>query len=140
MDYRKDKKANRWLRLISSPLIWLPLPFMILLDIFCVLYMYICFPIYGIKLVKRKEYILIMDRAKLEYLNPVEKVACMYCGYGNGLLRYLKEIAGRTEKYWCGVMHQRTPGFKIQEDQVRNKFARYGDASDFHKKYPTFYQ
>lgn len=59
----------------------------------------------------------------------------MYCGYANGFLLYAKEIAGRTEKYWCGVMHESKPGFKTQESQVRQDFARYGDEEDFKKKY-----
>jgi hypothetical protein len=135
MDYRKDISFKRWLRLITAPLVWVPLPFMLVLDLTCVIYEYVCFPIYGIELVKRKEYILVMDRAKLDYLNGLEKLACMYCGYGNGVLRYLKEIASRTEKYWCGIMHESTPGFRIQEDQVRQKFARYGDEKDLLRKY-----
>ena len=59
----------------------------------------------------------------------------MYCGYANGFLLYAKEIAGRTEKYWCGIMHEKKPGFKVQTNQVAQKFARYGDEEDFRKKY-----
>jgi len=117
------------------PLIWLPLPFIILLDLACALYQFICFPIYKIERVKRSEYILIFDRNKLKYLYGLEKIGCMYCGYANGTLRYLKEIAGRTEKYWCGVMHEGKPGFKTQEDQVMQNFAKFGDEKDFLKKY-----
>lgn len=135
MNYRKDKSFHFWLRLLSTPLIWLPLPFIIVLDVVCAIYQFICFPIYRIELVKRSEYILIFDRNKLPYLNGLEKLSCMYCGYANGTLRYLKEIAGRTEKYWCGVKHENKPGFKIQEDQVFYDFARFGDKDDFQKKY-----
>jgi hypothetical protein len=59
----------------------------------------------------------------------------MYCGYVNGVLLYLKEMAGRTEKYWCGIMHQNKPGFKPQEDQKEKDFAIYGDKKDFLEKY-----
>jgi hypothetical protein len=59
----------------------------------------------------------------------------MYCGYANGLLLYLKEIAGRTEKYWCGIMHENKPGFKPQEYQKEKDFARFDDEEDFKKKY-----
>lgn len=59
----------------------------------------------------------------------------MYCGYANGVFLYLKEVAGLTEKYWCGVMHENKPGFKIQEDQVREGFAKFGDKNEFEQKY-----
>lgn len=135
MNYRKYRTKRLWLHMLSAPFIWLPLPFIILVDLFVVLYQTICFPIYQIEKVKRSDYILIFDRNKLAYLNYFEKIACMYCGYANGVLRYLKEIAGRTEKYWCGVMHENKPGFKVQEDQVKQDFARFGDQEDFRKKY-----
>ncbi len=135
MIYRKYRSARVWLHLLSAPFIWLPLPFIILLDLVCALYQIICFPVYGIKRVKRSEYILIFDRNKLAYLNPLEKVGCMYCGYANGVFLYLKEVAGRTEKYWCGIMHEKKPGFKVQEDQITQDFARFGDQEDFKQKY-----
>ncbi|MEI7452067.1 MAG: hypothetical protein WCK37_02550 [Candidatus Falkowbacteria bacterium] len=135
MDYRKHRTSRFWLHFISAPFIWLPLPFIILLDLVTSLYQVICFPIYKIDYVKRSEYILILDRNKLAYLNPLEKIGCMYCGYSNGLFLYLKEVAGRTEKYWCGIMHEGKPGFKVQTDQTKQKFAAYGDEQDFKSKY-----
>lgn len=65
-----------------------------------------------------------------------EKVGCMYCGYTNGLFLYLKEVAGRTERYWCGIMHKDKPGFKVQADQIELDFAKYNDKNDFESKYP----
>ena len=136
MDYRKYQSTRFWSHLITGPLVWLPLPFMLLLDLACELYQAVCFPVYGIAKVKRSEYILILDRTKLAYLNPLEKLACMYCGYGNGVLLYIKEIAGRTEKYWCGIMHAAKPGCKEHQDQVNHDFAKYNNKADFDKKYP----
>ena len=135
MDYLKYKSIRFWLHLLSAPFIWLPLPFIIALDLICALYQFICFPIYKIEKVRRKEYILIFDRNKLAYLNGMQKFYCMYCGYANGVLRYMKEIAGRTEKYWCGIMHEAKPGFKVQQDQVDQNFARFNDKKDFQEKY-----
>jgi hypothetical protein len=120
---------------VSAPFIWAPLPFILLLDVFIELYHQICFPIYGLEKVKRSDYVMIMDRARLDYLNPMEKINCMYCGYGNGVLLYWKEIAGRTEKYWCGIMHQDKPGFKALTYQKELKFSRYNDQADFEQKY-----
>lgn len=77
-----------------------------------------------------------MDRNKLAYLRWYEKLGCMYCGYVNGLLSYLKEIASRTEKYWCGIMHDNKKGFKTQQHQVDQHFSEFNNKKDFYKKYP----
>lgn len=135
MEYLKYQKSRLGVHLLSMPFIWLPLPFIILLDLVCSLYQYVCFPLYKIKLVKRAEYILIFDRNKLKYLHGPEKLGCMYCGYANGSMLYLKAIAGLTEKYWCGIMHENKSGFKVQADQVELDFARFGDEQDFNAKY-----
>lgn len=135
MDYRKFRSQRYWRNLISVPFIWLPLVGIIFLDLLTSLYQALCFPLYGLEKVKRSTYILIMDRNKLAYLTSLEKLDCMYCGYANGFLLYAKEIAGRTEKYWCGIMHENKPGFKTQANQVEQDFARFGDEEDFKKKY-----
>ena len=137
MDYKKQikSKSKFWMHLLSMPFIWLPLPFAIMLDLVVALYVFVCFPIYGIEKVKRSDYILIFDRNKLAYLSFWAKIGCMYCGYANGGLLYIKEIAGRTEKYWCGIMHENKPGFIEHKDQVAQKFAKFGDEEDFNKKY-----
>lgn len=137
MNYKKNQSKRMWLHFLTAPFIWLPLPFIIIVDLFVALYQVICFPVYGIKWVKRSEYILIFDRNKLEYLNNFEKIGCMYCGYANGVLLYLKAVAGLTEKYWCGVMHEGKPGFKVHQDQVDQDFSPFGDKEDFEKKYPV---
>lgn len=135
MEYRKFKYKRFWRHFLSVPFIWLPLFSIIFLDLMVSFYQFICFPLYGLEKVKRDEYILVRDRTKLKYLSPIEKVDCMYCGYANGLLLYVKEIAGRTEKYWCGIMHENKPGFKVQEDQLEQGFAPYGDKKTFEDKY-----
>jgi len=136
MDYRKFQTQRFWWHLVSAPIVWLPLPAIIALDILGELYHQICFSIYGIAKVKRSAYIQIIDQNKLQYLNPLEKLGCMYCGYANGVLLYLKEIAGRTEKYWCGIKHQDKPGFKAQGYQTEGDFVPYGDEAQFKEKYP----
>jgi hypothetical protein len=137
MDYRKYQTTRFWSNLLSVPFIWLPLLALILLDLVTSLYQAVCFPLYGLEKVKRSAYILIRDRNKLAYLTGLEKLNCMYCGYANGFLLYAKEIAGRTEKYWCGIMHESKPGFKTQTSQVEQGFARFGDEEDFKKKYSS---
>lgn len=135
MDYRKYKTKRFWRHIIAFPFIWFPLIAVLFLDICTSIYEAICFPLYGLEKVKRSDYIAIRDRAKLAYLTPLEKISCMYCGYVNGYLLYAKEIAGRTEKYWCGIMHKDKPGFKVEASQVEQNFSPYGDKEDFEKKY-----
>lgn len=135
MNYKKFSAQKFWPHFFSAPFIWLPLIGMLILDIMMSVYQEVCFPIYGLKKVKRSAFILVRDRNKLAYLSPFEKLSCMYCGYANGFFLYAKEIAGLTEKYWCGVMHEAKPGFKVQTSQIEQNFARFDDEQDFKKKY-----
>lgn len=137
MNYHKVRSDRFLAHALSAPVIWLPLIGILILDLFVTFYQAVCFPIYGLEKVKRSDYILIRDRNKLAYLEPLEKIGCMYCGYANGFFLYAKEIAGRTEKYWCGIMHESRPGFKVQESQVKQDFAKFGDEADFHEKYDS---
>jgi len=115
------------LNLVTAPVIYsLIIPGM-LLDIFVTLYQAICFPIYKIEKVRRREFIVI-DRQYLRYLNSVEKLNCTYCGYMNGLFAYISEVAARTEQYWCPIKHaQKTRGFHTRY----RHFFDYGDAGTY---------
>ncbi len=100
---RMKTSIRRFLResylpsVLSAPVIYsLAVP-LLLLDAWLSLYQRICFPIYGIAPVRRRDYIA-LDRRKLAYLNGIEKVNCDYCGYANGLFGYAREIAARTEQ------------------------------------------
>ena len=80
--------------------------------------------------VKRGDYIA-MDRGKLDYLNRIEKLNCLYCGYFNGLIAYVQEIAARTEQYWCPIKHAtRLPIIHSRY----HKFLDYGDFEDYREK------
>ena len=116
--------------LISAPVIYsLFLP-LILLDIMVTLYQHICFRVYGIQRVRRSDYI-VMDRQHLAYLNLIEKINCSYCSYANGLIEYTREIAARTEQYWCPIKHsRRTP----EPHQLTGNFVDYGDADEYIKR------
>ena len=95
---------TRPLVVLTAPVIYaMILPF-VLLDVFVSLYQRICFPVYGIPRVNRRDYIK-LDRHQLSYLNGLQKLNCLYCGYCNGLIAYVGEIAGRTEAYWCPIKH-----------------------------------
>jgi hypothetical protein len=125
--YLKDADI---LNILTIPFIWACLPPALLLDATVSLFQAVCFPIYKIPKVKRSSYIVI-DRYALSYLNGIEKLNCTYCGYFNGLIAYIHEIAGRTEQYWCPIKHaRRTSGFHSRY----SKFLEYGDAEGYRKE------
>lgn len=91
---------------LTAPVIYAGIVPFLLLDLFVSVYQAVCFPIYGIPKVKRADYV-VFDRHHLAYLNALEKLNCAYCSYANGLIAYTREIAARTEQYWCPIKHAR---------------------------------
>jgi hypothetical protein len=96
----------RPLVVLTAPVIYVVIVPLVLLDLFVTIYQRVCFPVYGVPKVNRGDY-LIFDRHHLAYLNALEKLNCAYCSYANGLIAYVREIAGRTEQYWCPIKHAR---------------------------------
>ena len=92
--------------ILTAPVIYAGIVPFLLLDLFVTVFQAVCFPIYGIAKVKRADY-LVFDRHHLAYLNALEKLNCAYCSYANGLIAYVREIAARTEQYWCPIKHAR---------------------------------
>lgn len=119
----------RLLNILTAPIIYSGfIPFM-LLDLFLITYQALCFPIYGIPRVRRSEY-LIFDREDLPYLNIIEKFNCFYCAYGNGVAGFAREIAARTEQYWCPIKHARR--IRAAHDHYP-RFFEFGDAESYSK-------
>ena len=113
--------------ILSAPVIWAVLIPALLLDFSVSLYQAICFPIYKIPKVNRKNYI-VFDRHYLHYLNIIEKINCAYCSYFNGMIAYVQEIAARTEQYWCPIKHAR----RISAIHSRyHHFLDYGDVEAY---------
>lgn len=131
MDYLKHKEKII-IHVLLIPFIWMVFIPLVILDIFIEIYHHISFPVYGFELVKRSQYIKI-DRYKLKYLNLFQKLNCAYCGYANGLLNYSLTIAGKTEKYWCGVKHNADHDFIAPVHH--GDFVEFGDEIAFDKKY-----
>ncbi len=96
----------RFLVVLTAPAIYAVIIPLILLDLFVTFYQAVCFPVYGIPKVSRSDHI-VFDRHHLAYLNALQKLNCAYCSYANGLVSYVREIAGRTEQYWCPIKHAR---------------------------------
>lgn len=118
------------LAVLTIPFIWAMMIPALLVDIFVTIYQYICFPIYKIPKVKRGDYI-IMDRYNLFYLDQVEKVNCWYCEYFNGVIYYVREIAARTEQFWCPIKHAKN----IKDKHSRyDYFFDYGDYTAYRKE------
>ena len=121
---------SRVLAVLTAPFIYAVIVPFALLDFFVSVYQAVCFPVYGIPKARRRDYIAI-DRNKLRYLNALEGFNCMYCSYGNGVLAYAVEIAGRTEQHWCPIKHAR----RVQNAHDRYAhFLPYGDAQAYRKE------
>ena len=107
--------------ILTAPAIYALIIPLVLLDLFVAVYQAACFPVYGIPRVRRSDYFA-FDREHLAYLNVIEKINCAYCAYANGLVAYVREIASRTEEYWCPIKHAR---------RVLGVHPRYGSFVDY---------
>ncbi len=116
---------------LTAPIIYAMIIPALIMDLFVTVYQAVCFPVYKIKKVKRGDYI-VFDRHRLKYLNALQKLNCVYCAYFNGLIAYVREIASKTEQFWCPIRHAR---------RVRNahrrywRFMRYGDGKDLKERW-----
>ena len=119
------------LSILTAPIIWSCLIPAVFLDLVVSFYHSVCFRLYGIPMVKRSDYIVI-DRHGLQYLNLIEKLNCIYCGYFNGLIAYVQEIAARSEQYWCPIKHARK---QAMIHGRYHKFIEYGDSQYYQKRF-----
>lgn len=113
--------------LLTAPLIYGLIFPLVLLDLSVTIYQQVCFRVYGIERVNRGDHVLI-DRHHLAYLNGLEKLNCIYCGYANGVIAYAREIAGRTERFWCPIKHASRAA---DPHPYFEKFLEYGDAEAY---------
>jgi hypothetical protein len=123
----------RWMRqsqprnVVTAPVIYsLIIPFL-LVDICVSLYQAICFPLYRVPKVCRSTYVVV-DRHSLAYLNSIEKLNCIYCGYVGGVIAYTREVAARTEQYWCPIKHSRA---LLDPHRRYARFADYGEGENY---------
>ena len=119
-----------FLHLLSSPLIYAMIIPAVLFDIILFVYQQIIFRIYKFEFIKRSDYML-FDHHYLGYLNPIEKLNCLYCSYFNGLMLYASAIAGRTELYFCPIKHAKKV---ISQHAYYDEFLSYGDEEEYQKK------
>ena len=115
------------LMILSAPVIYSLIIPIALVDLWVMAYQSVCFPIYKIPKVRRRDY-LVFDRHHLAYLNVIEKINCAYCSYANGAIAFVREVAARTEVYWCPIKHAR----RVLGPHPHYKgFADFGDADGF---------
>lgn len=110
--------------LLAAPVLYFAIVPFALLDLFLAIYQWVCFSIWRIARVPRKQY-FVFDRGRLPYLNALERLNCAYCTYVNGLCAYATEIVARTEQHWCPIKHATPP--RSPHARYRHFFA-YGDA------------
>jgi hypothetical protein len=112
---------------LSAPVIYSLIVPIALMDLWVMAYQAVCFPVYGIPKVRRRDY-LVFDRHHLAYLNTIEKINCGYCSYCNGAIAFVREVASRTEVYWCPIKHARRI---LGPHPHYQGFADFGDAEAF---------
>ena len=112
---------------LTAPVIYSLIIPLAVLDLSVTIYQHICFRVYGIDLVRRADHV-VLDRHMLAYLNLIEKINCVYCGYGNGVIAYAREIAGRTEAHWCPIKHARRT---LDPHGSFDRFMEFGDAEAY---------
>ncbi|CCW18080.1 hypothetical protein EBBID32_24300 [Sphingobium indicum BiD32] len=122
------------LTVVTAPVIYSMIIPLVLLDLWITIYQAVCFRAYGVTRVRRSDYIA-LDRGRLAYLNWIEALNCLYCGYGNGVIAYAREISSRTEQYWCPIKH----AIRISDPHQRYyDFLEYGDAEGYRTRLNSF--
>jgi hypothetical protein len=121
--------ANPWI-VLTAPVIYSLLVPIALADLWVMAYQAICFPVYKIPRVRRRDY-LVFDRHHLAYLNTIEKINCAYCSYCSGAIAFVREVASRTEVYWCPIKHARRV---LGPHPHYQGFADFGDADGFRER------
>lgn len=109
--------------ILSAPFIYVMIVPSLFLDLFLFIYQNTFFRFAEIPFVKRKDYFE-YDRRKLNYLNILQKINCLYCSYVNWLFSYALEISWRTEKYRCPIKHAKKMKWWHEWEQY---FADYWD-------------
>lgn len=133
---RLQQRIPRFLRessipnLLTAPVIYSLFVPIAVLDAWTSIYQAVCFRAYGIARVRRADYVVI-DRQHLAYLNPIERLNCVFCGYANGVLAFVREVAGRTEQYWCPIRH----AHRVRAPHTHyRRFVDYGDAEGYQRR------
>ncbi len=116
--------------LIVAPAVYGLIVPLAVLDVGVTIFQLICFTAWGMERIRRSDYVIV-DRHRLAYLNGIEKLNCIYCGYANGVIAYAREAASRSEQYWCPIKH----ALRVRAPHPRYRdFVDYGDAQGFRSR------
>lgn len=116
--------------IVAAPLIYgVAIP-ILLCDLGVSLYQAACFRLWGVGQVPRSAYVR-FDRHKLRYLNPLQKLNCVYCSYANGVFAYFVEVASKTEKFWCPIQ-EAAP--RPSAHRRYGSFLGYGDGANIEEQ------
>lgn len=119
---------------LTAPLMYSLVIPLLIVDAWVSLYQAICFRAYGIAQVPRRDYV-VFDRRHLAYLNWIEALNCGFCSYANGVSGYVREIASRTEQYWCPIKH----ALRVVDQHERYRtFLEFGDAEGYRARLEAF--
>ena len=122
IDYMKKLSWKTYLT--GSIVYFMIIPFAFL-DLSVTIFQKICFWAWEVPKVHRSTFVFI-DRHHLEYLNGIEKLYCIFCGYANGVIGFTREVAARTEKFWCPIKHATKV---VHAHEHYSDYLDYGDAS-----------
>lgn len=120
IDYMKKLSWKTYLT--GSIVYFMIIPFAFL-DLSVTVFQKVCFWAWEVPKVHRSTFVFI-DRHHLEYLNGIEKLYCIFCGYANGVIGFTREVAARTEKFWCPIKHATKV---IHAHEHYDEFINYGD-------------
>lgn len=127
----QSRRAGPAANLLAMPFIYAVLAPLVVLDGFVSLYQAVSFRLWSIPQVSRAQHMR-FDRAKLPYLNVLQRLNCRYCSYANGVLAYTQEIAAKTEQYWCPIQHETDP---VAPHNRYKAFIAYGDSHDLTRRW-----
>lgn len=118
----------------TAPVIYSLIIPLVLIDVWVSLYQAICFRAWRIPRAPRSKYV-VLDRGRLAYLNGIEAMNCVFCEYANGVVAYVREVASRTEQYWCPIKH----ALRVSDPHERYaRFLEYGDAEGYRARLEAF--
>lgn len=105
---------------------------LLILDVCASVYQAVVFALLKIEKVSRSNYIA-FDRS-VPHIGLLDRLHCHYCGYANGLLAWAREIALRTEQYWCPLKHVAR---ELEKSMNHPSYADPADPSALTKKLQT---
>ena len=138
LEKQKEEMKHLWMYLkevplihfVVAPLIYAMVIPAVILDLALFVYQKIVFRVFKFQSIKRSDY-MVYDRHFLQYLNPIEKLNCVYCSYFNGLMHYAAAIAGRTELYFCPIKHAKKIAYTHEHYP---KYFAYGDGQKYQER------